>query len=151
MKKEIVFMFGKIKFDEELPDEVKFEIYKYVENGSTIVIGDAPGADRRIQEYLKDVGYDNVIVYTADIPVRNNVGNWNEVHIHSGHLNDKERHALKDVTMETIANKGFGITSRDDRSDSATMGNILRLLINKKAIQIYDYKDHDWIPENFYI
>ena len=41
-----------------------------------ILVGDCPGADLAIQEYLKRRGYDNVTVYASGGRVKCNVGEW---------------------------------------------------------------------------
>ena len=41
-----------------------------------ILVGDGPGADQAIREYLKRRGYDNVTVYASGSEVRSDVGGW---------------------------------------------------------------------------
>lgn len=138
---DVVFVSGKVKFDEPIPDSVKTELDSAIKANSKIIIGDAPGADTRVQDYLAETGYENVTVYTTDAVVRNNVGNWNVEKI-SGNGNTEERQirAQKDIAMSNKATMGIVISSDDDRPDSATSLNMDRLNKSNKNIQFYDFK-----------
>jgi len=59
----------------ELPIEVKKRIDKAVERGMTIIVGEAAGACRLYQDYLKSRGYKNVVVGHA-VRLRYNAGSW---------------------------------------------------------------------------
>jgi predicted Rossmann fold nucleotide-binding protein DprA/Smf involved in DNA uptake len=48
-----------------LNDEVRARIDNMIERGFPIVIGDANGADKALQSYLKARGYRNVQVYCS--------------------------------------------------------------------------------------
>lgn len=136
----VVFLSGKVKFDEEIPKEAKHEIDKMMKDGSQIVIGDAPGADTRMQDYLASKGYKSVKVYTTDDHVRNNVGDWPVEKIGHGNLTEeRDIRAQKDIAMSKIADKAFAITTLDDRPDSATSKNIQRMRDSGKNVDIYDF------------
>ena len=138
---DVVFVSGKVKYDEPIPTPVKRELDRAISADSKIIIGDAPGADTRVQDYLSDVGYKNVTVYTTDKTVRNNVGNWKvETISGNGETEERQIRAQKDIAMSNAATKGIVISSDDDRPDSATSLNISRLLESNKGIQFYDYK-----------
>lgn len=141
---DVVFISGKVKFDEPIPNKVKDELNRVISAKSKIIIGDAPGADTRVQDYLSDSGYKNVTVYTTDDAVRNNVGNWNVRKISgNGKETEKEVRAQKDIAMSNKSTKGIVISSDDDRIDSATSLNVKRLLNSGKSIQFYDYKQDE--------
>lgn len=145
---DVVFISGKVKFDEPIPNKVKDELNRVISAKSKIIIGDAPGADTRVQDYLSDSGYKNVTVYTTDDAVRNNVGNWNVRKISgNGKETEREVRAQKDIAMSNKSTKGIVISSDDDRIDSATSLNVKRLLNSGKSIQFYDYKQ-DELREN---
>lgn len=74
--KDVVFISGKVRYDEPLNEAMRQEMDSMMNVGTKIIIGDAPGADTRVQDYLADKGYKNVVVYTTDNKVRNNVGKW---------------------------------------------------------------------------
>lgn len=142
--RDVVFISGKVKFDEPIPNKVKDELNRVISAKSKIIIGDAPGADTRVQDYLSDAGYKNVTVYTTDNTVRNNVGNWNVRKISgNGKETEREVRAQKDIAMSNKSTKGIVISSDDDRIDSATSLNVKRLLNSGKSIQFYDYKQDE--------
>lgn len=139
--KDTVFISGKVKFDEPLPNTVKDELNRVVSSNSKIIIGDAPGADTRVQDYLSEIGYKNVTVYTTDDVVRNNVGGWNVQKISGdGKETEREIRRQKDIAMTVASTKGIVISSDDDRIDSATSLNVQRLIDSNKSIQFYDFK-----------
>ena len=145
---DVVFISGKVKFDEPIPDVVKRELDRAVAFKSKIIIGDAPGADTRVQDYISEVGYKNVTVYTTDEKVRNNVGNWNVKKISGdGYETERKVRRQKDIAMSNESTKGIVISSDDDRADSATALNIDRLVQSNKSVQFYDYKK-DILSEN---
>ncbi len=57
-----VFCGGSIKI-QTLPDEAKESLSRIMEQGFTVLVGDAPGVDSLIQKYLIDHEYENVVVY----------------------------------------------------------------------------------------
>ena len=140
-KDDVVFVSGKVKFDKPITSMVKRELDRAMNAGSKIIIGDAPGADTRCQDYLASKRYDNVVVYTTDEVVRNNVGNWPVERVSdNGMTSERDVRAQKDIAMSNAATKGIVVSSRDDRSDSATSKNMQRLAEAGKSIQFYDYK-----------
>lgn len=143
-KDDVVFISGKVKYDEPISDTIKKELDKMIKSKSKIIIGDAPGADTRIQDYLSEVNYKNVVVYTTDDKVRNNKGNWSVEKISSdGYKEEREIRRQKDIAMSKSATKGFVVSSDDDRSDSATSLNVQRLIESGKPIQFYDFKSKE--------
>lgn len=47
-----------------------------VAEGDTVLVGDADGADHRLQVFLAERGYDRVRVHCSGSRCRNNVGGW---------------------------------------------------------------------------
>lgn len=140
-KNDVVFISGKVKYDDPVDNTLKEELDRVINAGSKVIIGDAPGADTRCQDYLASKGYKNVTVYTTDDVVRNNVGNWNVKKISgNGMTTERDVRAQKDIAMSEASTKGIVVSSRDDRADSATSKNIQRLAESGKSIQFYDYK-----------
>lgn len=144
-KNDTVFVSGKVKFDKEIPKRVRNEIDTIIENNAKIIIGDAPGTDKRVQDYLAKKGYLNVEVYTTDKQVRNNVGGWNVNTISgNGETDERSIRRQKDIAMTQRATKGLAISSDDDRPDSATALNIRRLADKGVNTLVYDYKKKKW-------
>lgn len=143
---DTVFVSGKVKFDSPISGRVKDEIDKMVKANSNILIGDAPGADTRVQEYLNSVGYKNVTVFTTDKEARNNVGGWTVNKIDASKYSDeREARRQKDIAMTVASNKGLAISSKDDRPDSATSLNVQRMLDQGSKMTVYDYKTGKFI------
>jgi hypothetical protein len=84
----------------ELPIEIKERIDEAVKRGVAIIVGEAPGASRLYQDYLKAKGYRNVIVGHA-IRLRYNAGNWKAVQ-YGKDLKERERNMIKDCDSAII-------------------------------------------------
>jgi len=71
-----------------------------VEGNRSILIGDAHGVDRAVQQYLSEQNYQDVIVYFSGQSIRNNIGNWPTKQIpNSQNLTGRSRYQLKDKAM----------------------------------------------------
>lgn len=144
--KDIVFVSGKIKYDEILDDNIKFELDNAIKANSKIIIGDAPGTDARVQEYLKEKQYKNVKIYTSDSDVRNNIGEWPVIKIvPDKDLAENKVRELKDIIMTNIATKAIAIMPENDRPDSAMSNNVNRLRSKGLEPVIFDYEKKKWI------
>ena len=84
----------------ELPTEVKERIDGAVKRGMTIIVGEAPGASRLYQDYLKTKGYRNVVVGHA-VRLRYNAGNWKVVQ-YGKNLKERERNMIEDCDSAVI-------------------------------------------------
>lgn len=145
-KSDKVFVSGKVKYDKPLSGKIKREVKNIIKANSKILIGDAPGADTRVQEYLKKKNYQNVEVFTTDKEARNNVGGWKVNKIDaSKYADEREARAQKDIAMTKSSNKGLAISSEDDRPDSATSKNVQRMVDQGSSMAIYDYKTKRFI------
>ena len=141
-----VFVSGKVKYDSPLSGKIKNEVDKIIKANSNILIGDAPGADTRVQEYLSKIGYKKVTVFTTDPEARNNVGSWNVSKIDaSKYTDEREARRQKDIAMTRASNKALAISSKDDRPDSATSLNIQRMRDQGSKVTVYDYKTGKFI------
>lgn len=122
------------KLSKDLRKELKSEMKK----GNKIIVGDAPGIDRQVQDYLKKKRYKNVEVYSpgkesrylADKGWKNN-------------LIDDPKHepmspewlAKKDKAMAKAADKGIAVIL--DQGSQATRNNIKRLRAKNKEVSVY--------------
>jgi hypothetical protein len=71
-----------------------------VERNRTILIGDAYGVDKFVQQYLHERNYQNVVVYFSGEELRNNIGNWQTKQIPNiENLTGRSRYQLKDKAM----------------------------------------------------
>ena len=139
--KDRVFISGKVSFDKQLPKKVKDEINQVMKANAQIIVGDAPGADTRVQDYLSKSGYSNVIVFTSEGKARNNVGNWKERNIGKKLEDERARRVQKDIAMTNLATKAIAIMPKDDRPDSAMSKNIDRLKERDILTTLYDFSD----------
>jgi hypothetical protein len=86
--------------DKELPVEVKQRIDRAVERGMTIIVGEAHGANRIYQDYLKARGYRNVVVGHA-VRLRYNAGNWKDVK-YGRDLKEREKKMIEDCDSAVV-------------------------------------------------
>ena len=138
-KDDRVFVSGKVSYDKPLSKKVRGELDGAMKAGSKILVGDAPGADTRVQDYLAKSGYKNVTVYTSDGKARNNVGGWKEKNIGLNLKDDRKRRAQKDKRMAYAATKAIAIMPEDDRPDSAMSKNLQRLKSYGVPTTLYDF------------
>ena len=127
-----VFIGGSRKISKLSPD-VHRRLDEILEKHLPIVIGDAPGVDKSVQQYLHEKGYRAVEVFCSGTRCRNNVGDWptRQVAVSSSRR-DFEFYATKDIQMAQQAS--FGLMIWDGES-AGTLMNVLRLIKqNKKAV-----------------
>jgi hypothetical protein len=100
-KRQKLLLIGSSAFnDRELPVEVKKKIDQAIESGMTIIVGEAPGANRLYQDYLKSRGYRDVIVGHA-VKLRYNAGNWKDVQ-YGRNLKERERKMIEDCNTAIV-------------------------------------------------
>jgi len=129
-----VFLGGS-RFSESLPMNLIGELDKFIESGSTFLIGDAPGADTAFQAFLKSRKYQNVVIYSSADYVRNNLGDWKFEIIESGMKSKSSAsHAFKDRHMSEICS--IGIMNWDEHS-VGTLSNVIDLIERKKECHLY--------------
>ncbi len=118
-----------------LNDEIRDRVKNMIDKGFLIIVGDANGADKALQEFLAAVGYSNVVVFCAGQVCRNNVGNWNvrQVSVDST-LKGREFYAQKDKEMAAKADYGFILW---DGKSAGSINNVLELLKREKPIVVY--------------
>jgi hypothetical protein len=106
-----------------------------VAKGFEVLIGDANGADKAMQKYLAEKGYQNVIVFCMDGTCRNNIGSWHtKVVTSKSEKKDFSYFAAKDKEMSEQADYGFMLW--DGRS-KGTLNNIINLLQCNKYVLVY--------------
>jgi len=106
-----------------------------VAKGFEVLIGDANGADKAMQQYLVGKGYKNVVVFCMGHTCRNNLGNWQTKVVTSKRDKmDFSYFAEKDREMSNHADYGFMLW--DGRS-KGTLNNIINLLQCSKYVLVY--------------
>lgn len=86
--------------EEELPDEVKGLIDQAISCSMTMIVGEARGACRRYQDYLRSKGYEDVIVGHAR-SIRYNAGDWRTVQ-YGDDLKERERRMIEECDSAII-------------------------------------------------
>lgn len=133
-----VFVSGASKTD-KIPRKAKKDIKQNVKAGNRILVGDAPGIDTAVQNYIKK--YNNVSIYTIfDEPRYLANKNWDIKRI-SGNDN-----VAKDIAMTKDADLGIAIPI--EGMSKATRNNIQRLIDQNKDVKVYEIKSDFEIVEN---
>lgn len=158
--KESLFVSGSSKtqfkdsgyYRKRLPKEIKKYIDDFMsKNGNKLIVGDAPGIDRQVQNYAKKMGYKNVEVYGPGKKLRYLADkDWKQKPIDAPEfeVGSSEWLAKKDIAMEKAATKGLAIVLENGGA-GATRKNVDRLLENNKDVKVYelysDFKNDKWI------
>ena len=117
----------------KLNAQVKERLDNILRKESTVLVGDANGADKAVQRYLAERAYRHVVVYCMEV-CRNNVGNW-PIRSHSADpavKRDRHYYGIKDRAMAKDASCGFMLW---DGTSKGTLTNVINLLdYNKKVL-----------------
>jgi len=135
----IKVFFGGSRAASKLNKDVKLRIDNVIENNYSILIGDANGADKAVQNYLFEKNYKNVIVYCMERQCRNNIGLWEVKHVNApSGKTGFDYYSVKDIEMAKEADYGFMIW---DAKSKGTLNNVINLLKSKKKSLLYFYPD----------
>ncbi len=100
-----------------------------------VLVGDADGADKALQEYLDSKNYRQVTVFCAGGVCRNNVGRWERRDISTtARTRNAEFFSAKDRVMADEATVGLMIW---DVKSVGTLLNVYRLLALDKNVLVY--------------
>lgn len=149
--KDVVFIFGSSKtqdktspyYRKSLSKGLKNDINKEIKKNSTIIVGDAPGIDRQVQDYLKKKNYKNVEVYSPGKKARYLANKkWKNVKVDAPEYEEMSPEWLskKDIEMSKKATKGIAVILPNGGA-GATRNNIDRLLNDNKSVKIYQISD----------
>lgn len=155
-KRRRVFVSGSSKtenkdspyYRKRLPKKIRKELDKYIDEKVNFVVGDAPGIDRQVQNYLNSKNYRNVDIYGPGTKVRYVANkNWKTHPIDAPEYEpySKEWLAKKDIEMERASTEGFAVIL--DEGASATRKNIDRLIESNKDVKVYQLNadgSDDW-------
>jgi len=101
MKRKKLLLMGSSAFNAmELPAEVRERIDEAMDSKMNIIVGEAHGACRLFQDYLKSKGYRKVIVGHA-VKIRYNAGNWRDFQ-YGKDLKERERKMIEDCDAAII-------------------------------------------------
>ena len=124
---------GGSRASSRLNPEIRKRLDNIMANGFPIVVGDASGADKAVQQYLSGKNYRNVEVFCSGNKCRNNLGQWQTRNIQtSTRSRTAQFYAVKDRVMAQEATIGLMVW---DGKSVGTVLNLFRLLSqNKKAV-----------------
>ena len=105
-----------------------------------VIVGDANGVDKAVQQFFFTNGYQKVEVFCSGSACRNNVGHWNTRNIDTA-TRDKGRnfYTVKDRAMALEATYGFMVW---DGKSEGTLLNVFRLLRQGKKVVVYITSEH---------
>jgi hypothetical protein len=113
---------------------IRDRIDDLVKRGCTILIGDANGADKAVQQYLSDRHYPDVVVFCME-KCRNNIGNWPTRNVEPpAGSTGFAYYSAKDLVMSQEAKCGLMLW--DGRS-KGTLQNMLKLIGAEKRTLVY--------------
>lgn len=119
-----------------LNSEVKERLGNIVDRGLMVIVGDANGADKAVQNYLHSRHYSNARVFYMEGGCRNNIGGWPTQKIAAA---DPSRHdfayySTKDREMAREADYGLMLWDGQSRG---TLRNIVDLGRQGKSAVVY--------------
>lgn len=115
-------------------------LHTIMEKELSVIVGDANGADKAVQNYFFSKGYQNVEVFCSGAVCRNNVGHWNTRNIDTTtHVKGRAFYTEKDRAMALEATYGFMVW---DEKSPGTLLNVLRLLRQGKKVVVYLMSEH---------
>lgn len=120
----------------KLNNDITSRIDNIMQNGYTIILGDANRADKLVQQYLQEKHYRNVLVYCMGAQWRNNLAEWKTRHIPENQKGKRDfaYYSLKDLALTKESDYGFMIW---DGKSKGTLNNVLNLLKEDKKTLVY--------------
>lgn len=122
-----------------LNEQIRKRLDRIVEKRLPVLLGDANGADKAVQQYLHGRAYENVEIFCSGNSCRNNVGHWTLREVPADSRNrDFNFYAAKDRVMAREATVGFMVW---DGKSIGTLLNVLRLVKLQKNAIVYVVSD----------
>lgn len=130
----IVFIAGPRAIS-KLSKDIEERLHNIYLKNTEVVVGDAMGVDKAVQEYFHVLNYQHVNVYAAQGKARYNVGNWPVINVEvNKNLKGFDYYAAKDMEMADIADHGFMIWNGKSKG---TLNNIINLVNRNKKTLVY--------------
>lgn len=129
-----VFISGSIKI-KSLDEKLKSRLDNVISSGVNVLIGDAGGVDKSVQQYFKENNFPAVTVYcTGDTP-RNNDGAWPVINVEPP-VKTKSRAYFTAKDLKMADDSDFGLMVWDCKS-TGTLSNVIELLKKNKKSVVY--------------
>jgi hypothetical protein len=106
-----------------------------VDKQIAVIVGDANGADKAVQQFFASKKYPHVTVFCTGEP-RNNVGSWalHSISAAPTSRRDRDFYTRKDVAMADEASHGLMLW---DGESQGTLNNVVNLLNKQKPVVVY--------------
>lgn len=131
-----VFISGSISI-KQIPKSVIESLENIQKSGLEVLVGDADGIDKKIQDYFKKNAYENICVYSIYTPPRNlssSIFRKKLVRVTEDIKKERERQTFKDKAM--TEDSDYSLVIWDGRS-KGSYKNILRSLELEKKVKVY--------------
>ncbi|HEY4580792.1 MAG TPA: hypothetical protein VIG89_07110 [Candidatus Acidoferrales bacterium] len=130
-----VFIAGSRRLS-RLNKDLRQRIDNIIEKNFTVIVGDANGADKAVQDYLNSRRYTRVVVFCMEGHCRNNIGKWPSRTITAADplRKDFAYYSAKDRAMGEDAD--YGLMLWDGRS-RGTLASIVHLVQKGKPVVVY--------------
>lgn len=133
-KKTTLFISGS-RHIRALNSEIKARLQNIVNNQFEIIVGDAFGVDKAVQQYLADINYSAVRVFCSGSVCRNNLGNWAIEWISvDPNLKGRAFYTEKDKAMAAQADYGFVLW---DGKSQGSLNNIHELIRHQRKTLLW--------------
>lgn len=129
-----VFISGSIKI-KSLDEKVKSRLNNVISSGLNVLIGDAGGVDKSVQQYFKENNFSAVTVYCTGSSPRNNDGAWPVVNVEPP-VKTKSRAYFTAKDLKMADDSDFGLMVWDCKS-TGTLSNVIELLRKRKKSVVY--------------
>lgn len=137
-----VFIGGSRRIN-RLSAEVRARLDRILSQGFPVLVGDANGADKTVQQYLSGKDYRNVQVFCSGDECRNNIGSWPLRTVQTGsRKKDRAFFTVKDRTMTEEATIGLMLW---DGKSLGTINNVARLLRQNKTTVVYNAPERNFL------
>jgi len=119
-----------------LDKNVEERLNNIIKQNITVLVGDANGIDKSMQQYFYRENYRNLLVYDSKGKARNNIGNWPVQTVEvADNIKGFDFYAAKDLKMAENADYGLMLWNGISKG---TLNNIINLTKqNKKALIYY--------------
>lgn len=119
----------------KLDPEVRARLDQIIRKRMLVLVGDANGADKAVQSYLQEQGYDRVEVFCTGERCRNNLGCWKVTVVPAPHAQRNfEFYEAKDRKMTEESSVGLMLW---DGKSKGTLANLYRLLDGGKKVVVW--------------
>lgn len=118
-----------------LNNAVKERLSNIINQNFTVLVGDANGIDKQIQNFCHSLNYSNVKVFASNGKARNNIGKWDIEKVEVGsNIRGFDFYAAKDLALAKKADYGFMIWNGKSKG---TLNNIYNLVKLNKRVLVY--------------